>query len=498
MSFNLVEKPWIPVADKNAITKLVSLHELFRDAEEISDLAVNPVQRISLMRLLVCITQAALDGPEDERDWLGCREKIAKSAMNYLDDWRDKFDLYGNEPFLQVPDIVPENAKDRFNMPMDKLFLEFSSGVLFDHEEGSLDKRTHSPETIALGLLQYQNFCLGGGKSKKAKWNNVGITGFANGTTNNNYKAGPCAGCKLFTFILQNNVLDTIWFNLVTKEQVDTYIPNMTFGRPIWEDYPSCYDTKIVKGLNFQYLKSLVPLARFLQLNEGSQSRIDFLTNGFAYLDDALEIRNPFLTIIKNTNDEKLQYLRGEHGRHPWRDLNALLNINNMNSAIPLSHLITVRSVGKNVDFDIWVGALLNDQGNPLENVEWRLPITLKALEKSMFNKYEQGVQKANDGAAALRNAVVAYYKEIHEQMDTKAIPAASAQTIFWSELDKHYRRLLEAAQDHSQPLSDVWHPIVVDAMEKAFAQSCPHTTPRQIQAFAKTKQKLKLKHGRN
>ncbi len=32
---------------------------------------------------------------------------------------------------------------------------------------------------------------------------------------------------------------------------------------------------------------------------------------------------------------------------------------------------------------------------------------------------------------------------------------------------------------------------------ENAFAQTCPHTTPRQIQAFAKARQKLTLSKGR-
>jgi len=62
---NLVSDPWIPVVMLDKTPRLVSLNEVFRDGETIADLAANPCQRIALMRLLICIAQAALDGPKD-------------------------------------------------------------------------------------------------------------------------------------------------------------------------------------------------------------------------------------------------------------------------------------------------------------------------------------------------------------------------------------------------------------------------------------------------
>ena len=66
---NLVGDPWIPVIFNDGHSELVSLHDAFARAEEIRDLSATPPQRIALTRLLVCVAQAALDGPTDEADW---------------------------------------------------------------------------------------------------------------------------------------------------------------------------------------------------------------------------------------------------------------------------------------------------------------------------------------------------------------------------------------------------------------------------------------------
>ena len=87
---NLVDDSWIPVIFQNGDTKKVSLTDVFKQGKNIRDLAVNPVQRISLMRLLICITQAALDGPEDEKGWVGCKDRMAEASLRYLEDKKNR------------------------------------------------------------------------------------------------------------------------------------------------------------------------------------------------------------------------------------------------------------------------------------------------------------------------------------------------------------------------------------------------------------------------
>lgn len=59
---NLVTEPWIPVVGIDGGHRLASLEQVFAEGRQFADLAVRPHERIALMRLLICIAQAALDG----------------------------------------------------------------------------------------------------------------------------------------------------------------------------------------------------------------------------------------------------------------------------------------------------------------------------------------------------------------------------------------------------------------------------------------------------
>ena len=100
---NLTTDAWIPIVWNDGRPGSVSLREAFQRGHEIRDLAVRPHERIALMRLLICIAQAALGGPEDYDDWQKCRPRMAQLAAQYLDGWRQAFELFGtSERFLQV------------------------------------------------------------------------------------------------------------------------------------------------------------------------------------------------------------------------------------------------------------------------------------------------------------------------------------------------------------------------------------------------------------
>ena len=108
ISFNLVCDPWIPVIGAGAVPRLLSLQGTFASAHEIRDLAVKPHEKIALLRLLICICQAALDGPENFDDWETCREDVQARAEDYLEQWQGSFELFGDGPrFLQVPGLKP-------------------------------------------------------------------------------------------------------------------------------------------------------------------------------------------------------------------------------------------------------------------------------------------------------------------------------------------------------------------------------------------------------
>ena len=103
--FNLVDEPWVPVVDVGR----VSLAQLFSQ-QDYRALGGNPVQKIALTKLLLAIAQAACT-PEDDDDWASIRpEGLSEKCLEYLNKWHDRFYLYGEKPFLQMPASEARNG----------------------------------------------------------------------------------------------------------------------------------------------------------------------------------------------------------------------------------------------------------------------------------------------------------------------------------------------------------------------------------------------------
>ena len=110
---NLTTEAWVPAVLRDGRPVTLSLCEAFERGHEIQDLAVRPHERIALMRLLICVAQAALDGPADHDEWESCGPRIAPAALDYLKRWKHAFELLGNgQRFLQVTEL--EKAHERF------------------------------------------------------------------------------------------------------------------------------------------------------------------------------------------------------------------------------------------------------------------------------------------------------------------------------------------------------------------------------------------------
>ena len=103
---NVAFDPWIPVVATTGERKLASLSSVLTEGEQFVDLAVRPHERVSLMRLFLCVAHAALDGPKDYDEWCEVPKRLPEAARKYLATWRDSFDLYHKEkPWLQVPKL---------------------------------------------------------------------------------------------------------------------------------------------------------------------------------------------------------------------------------------------------------------------------------------------------------------------------------------------------------------------------------------------------------
>ena len=479
-SYNLIDEPWIPVILKSGENRDVSLSEIFSEqSSEIADLSLIPYERIAVFRLLLCIAQAAL-GPDrlkGENEWLASRTDLVDVCGKYLDKWHDRFYLYGPHAFLQ-----PDNLKDVAGKKhLDKLFFDCSSGnnsTLFDHQ-ALTGERAHSPGRRCIGMLAFQNFSAGG-RSSKCLWGKK--------ETAATVKASPCRERSgLFTILLGEDLLTSIWMNLLTDTQIHS-LPNAKWGRPVWElDH---LDEGSVLTVSGTMLGRLTPISRVMKLDPDSPESL--LGEGAQYTQFP-EWREPMVTVVPKNGSLEDTYIPTDPDKMPWRDLQSILSLNEDSrhkSALALHHLQTLSES----DFKIWVGGLRCDQAKEIDMVEWSTSLSKKILDEPVLLQYESAVEWAEKQANFLEWAIKTYSSAM--KLDKADVFKEPAKRIYWDILGT--AKYQTQVQDIGSPsyLED-WKKATDAVAKRAYEESCPHTTPRQLVAYAQGFSKITI-HERN
>jgi CRISPR system Cascade subunit CasA len=505
---NLTTDSWIPIVWSEGQAGRVSLCGAFERGEEIRDLTVRPHERIALMRLLICIAQAALDGPADEDDWKACYSRIVPSALYYLRRWQHAFALFGNgQRFLQMPNLKrppkkPSRREDEFTSTS-KLDFALATGnntTLFDNAGGSA--RPFAESDLALSLIAFQCFSPGG-RIGVALWDGAETPG--KGSSDH----APClAGGMLHALVRGDHLLGTIHRNLMTKQHADQFYGPDAWGKPVWEMMPQALnDREAVRNAARTYLGRLLPLTRAIRLGDDGESLV--LGNGLPYESfDAGGWREPTSTVVASTvkGESKRVLLRGSVERALWREL----------------HALTVRAVGErpggpaalqhlagDQPFDLWVGSLVADQAKPVDTIESVFHVPGAMLDPDAQSGYEEGVRYSKRAEHRLHRAISTYRMAMESaEKDLDGISrglgklrrpeqqrfrqlSANARQQFWTEVELAVPRLLEVAENPEKlGLPPAWHKTewgkaVDSAMRAAFELACPHDTPRQMRAYA-------------
>lgn len=458
---NLGFDPWIPVAMADGTQRNVSLADVFREGHQMADLAARPHERIALMRLLVCVTQAALDGPNDEDDWPEAAKQLPAAAAAYLEKWRDRFELFGDGPrFLQV------RAGEMSEFEASKLLFERASGnnpTLFDHEGGST--RGLTPAEFALALLCFQNMSASIG---------AGYTG-----------KSPCLDRHfLQTWLIGANLLETILANGVDRATAERMFP-AGFGRPVWEGDLSFGDPEFERNTTRSFLGRLAPVTRQVWLNENGLS-FELAKPGLSHptFEEYREAAATILTRSKTTGEERF-LLAADLRKQPWRDLQHIVEAReNGKTSRPLplqrSEVAPFRR--------LWLGALITDgKGKYEDAVEAVYDVPRELLSEDRQPIYAQGIEFANAWRARLGKAVASYASQLKAEPDY-----ARAERHFWNALDQRVTELFDVVRDVSVlngktfwEADAPWTRSVRRAAHDAYRFACPQETPRQIQAFA-------------
>ncbi|GIU78094.1 MAG: CRISPR-associated protein CasA/Cse1 [Bryobacteraceae bacterium] len=492
---NLVSDGWIPVVMQDGAALQVSLKDAFRRGWEIRDLAVRPDERVALMRLLIAVAQAALDGPVDEDDWKKCKSRLQDAACAYLEKWRPAFELFGDgQRFLQVAGL--ELQEDKW-VPTSKLDFALATGnnpTLFDNGGG--EERRFEAEYLARRLLAFQCFSPGG-RIGVAQWGGRPTSG------DGSSQHAPCLpGSMVHAYIRRANLLETVHVNLISRRIAGLVYSEEGWGKPIWERLPSGPDDRAAADqVTRTYLGRLVPLSRAIRLGEDGRRMI--LANGLSYPSfDTGGLREPEATVVVRKRQGK-----EEHGLLPlrqeaalWRELHSMLVKCRAGSGAggPLA----LANLSEDESFDLWAGGMIADQAKPIELVESVFHVPAGLLLDAKQKVYERGVELASEIAGALEKAAEAYARALSSDGGSPGGAAVSPaglrqkmRFLYWSDVDLSVQDLIDFAAGAGGEASlaqSRWGRTLRRAALQAFEAACPAEGVRQMRAYAVAEQELR------
>lgn len=493
---NLTTGEWIPVVREDGRADKVSLSDIFSQGDRIRDLAVQPHERIALMRLLICIAQAALDGPKDHADWKQCLARLPDAGATYLKRWENAFELLGDgKRFLQVPNVVPTPTSANDLPLVSKLDIRLATGstsTLFDNAGGQ--PRSFTPEQQSLMLLAFQSFSSAGTLSE-CFWS-------GHQTKKSGKTAPGLADRMVHTFLLdRTSLLRTIWLNLLSQEQLRG---KQDWGVPVWEAMPrSEDDMSAVNNATLTYLGRLTPVSRSVRLMDDGVRMI--WGSALAYPSNS-EWRDSAATyyVVRGQNgDEERRLLKASVGRSLWRELWAVSVVARTGREL-IGGPLAMENAAEMKGVDVFCGAVIYEGAKSTKLRE--IAESILHIPEPMFadkgqRLYREGVGCAEHWVRRLQRAVSACRRALKDELDAAAVRKrgvlvkSKAALHYWTAVEQEVPRLLDLVSDPTPLYPDdaakakwdatPWGRALARAARAAYDLACPHETPRQMKAYA-------------
>lgn len=488
---NLSTDAWIPVANAAGEKKNLSLRQVFAEGQQWQDFALRPHERVALMRLLICIAQAALEGPMKSLD--GCLNELPAKAEAYLVKWHDSFDLFhSTKPFLQLAGLAkktkskkttgPVETKDEEETSPSKLDFALATGnntTLFDHDATGDQAREFKPAQLALMLITFQCFSPGG-RIGVAHWRGTDTPG--NGSSDH---APCCPSAMLHAFIRSDSLLTTIVANLLTTRTVNDLYWEDGWGKPVWENIPRSFgDSEAIENATHTYLGRLMPLSRAILLQSDGTGLL--LANGLDYPSPPEFPPEPSASTVKKW-DESGHALVGAGNRALWRELPAMMVRRKKGEP---GGPLTLIEINDDKPFDLWVGALMTDKASIRDTVEGVYSIPAKMLRDECRKAYESEVQYSDQRVSRSITDAAKTYRQLLELKPQGYPEQAAALRHYWTQVDQLVPMLnayiaAEDGSDDAEAKRQAWRFALWRAARDAFQAACPDETPRQKRAYA-------------
>lgn len=483
--FNLIDEPWIPIADVGR----VSLGQLF-GSPQYRALGGNPVQKIALMKLLLAIAQAAAT-PDDENGWQALSEAdLAGSCQAYLAQWHHRFYLYGDAPFLQMPAIARAQVKS-----YGTVLAEIATGNTTVLSQGQQERALDDADK-ALLLVTQMGFALGGTKTDRSvrvrRGNKAELEAFKG--KGKPSKPGPSIGFMgfLHNFVLGKTLHQTLRLNLLAHSDISScaLYPG-GLGKPPWDLVPEGEDCDISKHYKTTLQGRLLPLSRFCLLtNEGLH-----YGEGLLHPDYAEGGIDPSIAIKRGGSKPKILWVNPS--KRPWRELTGLLAFLAKKGEFECLQLRVAESRLRSHSgvFGIWSGGLsvsdkmgeqvIKAEDDYVESIVW---LHADVLSGTFWYTNLTAEMSALDALARqLYACVLGYYKA--QLVDGKAL-AEQATALFWQLCERHAQNLLDHCDkgEENRMARYALRKTFAANLRAAFDQLCPNQTARQLDAWAQNR----------
>ena len=499
--------------------KLASLETVLTEGEKFADLAVRPHERVSLMRLFLCVAHAALNGPKNYGEWCDVPKRLPEAARTYLTEWKDSFELFHKDkPWLQVAGLSKDvTGQDKAGdisdwTPVSKLNFSYATGentTLFDHGGMNVEKREISINETLLSMLTFQCFSVGG-LMGQVYWNGVGCGVLANPKKENGpvkSSDAPCSPASMIhAFLRGKNLIETIHLNLPTLDDIRFSYGEGMFGKPVWEQFPtSLKDVPNTDNATATYVGRLVPITRFIRLHSAGERML--LGDGLVYPSFTGGFpQEPTATVVirKKGEKEERALLSYRPAKALWRELAAVVV---KRKAEGVGGPLSLRAIQDGKGCDLLVAAMARDKATIVDTAESVFHISPRLNTDEGTATYEAEVKTAESMSSRLGWAVETYRGEVDHGWEgrlksagvskgaLKAKLHALATTHYWTTVEKNLPLLMTHIEaigsDAAIPTRDAWRKMIFATACAAYRIACGQETPRQMRAFAKGWQKL-------
>lgn len=482
-SFNLIQKPWIPVVTPDFRVKEVSLMELYETWEILQEIqADNPPTTLAIYRLLLAIMHRAYQGPRDEDHWEEILEDNGMAVIAYLKEHCDRFDLFHPDyPFMQDP-ILPIHKTDDIYK-----FHTMSTSQVFSHEHEWSGYSITLPQAARL-LVRLQGFDI------------TSLRAFYVGQTSGNRTGVNTPTINAANVLVRGSTLkNTLLFNLLRYDPRSAY-PSEVNGDdlPAWET--NSYAGKPKKTVPKGYISYLTfPWRRLRLFVEDGEVRKLAITMGNAFPDK----------VSPQQWESGIAYREGQPlrlslNKQLWRDADSFIHSQGENYRPRIIDWLAELKSEEDLIDDIMILQVIGmaaKRANPLGwNIEqFSAPIqyiTERDLAKVLKTAIAIAKSHQQVFGSFKGSAYFALAEELKNGDPGSLANALDGESRYWAELDRRFPELLNALPQDNETGADgvtrygfkelpAWTSTVQAAARRAFTDSIQSIRNYQARAVA-------------